>query len=332
MKAAANSPLACITLEDLPLAAFLCDPHGVIIRSNEASVALLKSMGLKKPFTLNMLEQPAHSDIARARSKQASTQAVVKLLREDGECWWFTPHTQGMLVIITPSLKQQEDPKNFNLSAHMAAALAHEIRNPLLSIKGAATLLEEALKASADQNLATLIHREASRVEALMLHLDPLSPSPRGSWTRTNIHEIIQHAVAVMKNIAPALQVSTHYDPSIPEITADASRLTQVLLNVLHNAVDAMENIDRCQIDISTRFAAQALPICIRITDYGTGIAPDHVSTLFMPFVSGKTGGKGLGLSIAHAIMQQHGGTIAYAPAATGGAQFTLCLPLGKLK
>lgn len=331
MQAAANMQPAAITLDDLPVAACIYAPSGHIIASNERAQTVLRELGLKKPFMLNEKTLAAHVDIAQALTKHFETGALVKLVRDNGQIFWVSPCPQGSLLIITTQPANEESQMPIALSAHMAAALAHEIRNPLLSIKGGAALLEKSLNSAEDKELAELIHREATRVETLMQTLDPLSPSSEQHYTRVNIHQVLDHAVRVIKTITPSLTITTHYDPSIPEIYADESRLIQVCINLMHNACDAMKHLPNPTVHITTRIAAQPHPLCITIRDEGCGV-PDAIrDRLFMPFVTTKSEGKGLGLSIAQAIIQQHGGMLTYAAVESGGSEFTIQLPLKKI-
>lgn len=323
-----------LTLDDLPMAACLCNQGGEIISYNEAAESLLVGMGFKKPFRIQ-----ATRELSDAFAKHQRTGAQVKLLGTQAQ-WWFSPLGDHCLITAYPLESEHDSTDAPSLSGHMAAALAHEIRNPLLSIKGAAKLLEDVLHDADDKALADLIHRETERVEELMRGLDPLSPSSEAAMAMVNIHEVIQHAQQAAASMTPQVTFITDYDPSIPDVMGDHARLVQVMVNVLKNACEAMAGDANGEIHISTRVLPQAQakrlhgrqqPICISVRDNGPGISENLHEHLFTPFVSGNQHGKGLGLSIALAILHQHHGVIEHVPT-TKGAQFNIYLPLQKQK
>lgn len=335
------SSAALLALDDLPMAAMLCDAHGAISHYNEAAESLLVSMGFKKPFALTANALATQPQLHAALEKHRSTGARVKLRDQEAREWWLT--SQGTCTLIIAYNLDEDKRAGADdgppLSSHMAAALAHEIRNPLLSIKGAAKLLEDVVVDARDKTLAELIHRETERVEGLMRNLDPLSPSAHTAMVPLNIHEVIQHAREAVASIAPQVVFVSDYDPSIPDILGDHERLVQVMVNLFKNACEAMAGTKDAQIHISTRVLplsqakrvhGRQQPVCVTIRDTGPGIDVAMREHLFTPFVSGNAYGKGLGLSIAAAILHQHHGVIEYAPTASGNAQFHVYLPLEK--
>lgn len=324
-----------LTLDDLPMAACLCTSGGDITSFNEAAESLLAGMGFKKPYRVTAMQE-----LGDAFAKHRRTGAQVKLRTSHAQ-WWFSAHNDHCLITAYPLADEQSDASDApSLSGHMAAALAHEIRNPLLSIKGAAKLLEDVLSDGDDKALAELIHRETERVEGLMRNLDPLSPSAETAMALVNIHEVIQHAREAASSMAPHVQFMTDYDPSIPDIMGDHARLVQVMVNLFKNACEACADMHRGEIHVSTRILPQAQakrlhgrhqPVCISVRDNGPGISENLHEHLFTPFVSGNQQGKGLGLSIASAILHQHHGAIEHV-ASPKGAQFNIYLPLEKQK
>lgn len=130
-------------------------------------------------------------------------------------------------------------PEWTRVSSSLAASLAHEIRNPLLSIKGAAQLLEQAV-GEEDQALARLIISEAARIETLIATMDPLTPNPAQSMVRLNIHEITEYVRQAAGSFAPGITLVTQYDPSLPEVRAQREALIQALINLVKNAVEAV--------------------------------------------------------------------------------------------
>ncbi len=224
-------------------------------------------------------------------------------------------------------------PEWTGVSASLAASLAHEIRNPLLAIKGAAQLLEGVVGAE-DQSLAQLIIAEAARIETLIATMDPLTPSPTQVMAPLNIHEVTEYVRLAASGFAPAVRMLTQYDPSLPELRGTRDALIQALMNLVKNAVESGAST----ITLATRYLAGErmqrpdggkLNLQVSVTDNGPGVAADVVPRLFTPFSSTKEGGKGLGLAIVSKIIEEHGGLIAYDAPPEGGARFSIYLPVG---
>ncbi len=329
MKAAAKPvPVLSAALEDMALPAFFCSAGGHVLHGNEEAASVFASLKLKKPYLLSTLESSAHAEIWQAFARAGKTHQRIKLMRGSGECWWFSPREDGILVIVVPPHADESLALTPTLSMHVSAALAHEIRNPLLSIASAASLLSSSLTQENDRTLARLIQREAARIEALMLTLDPLSPSPEHTRERINIHEVLEQSIASVQAIFPALILIKDYDPSIPDLKMDSARMTQVFVNLLRNSAEAMSGNASGRITLATRIKQQPQRMLIvSVSDEGCGFSDDVRGKLFVPFSSTKTNGKGLGLSIAQAIVHQHGGTVLAENSATGGAVFTVQLP-----
>ncbi len=230
------------------------------------------------------------------------------------------------------------------VSASMAAALAHEIRNPLLAIKGAAQLLEQVVTGE-DTALAQLIIAETRRIEQLVATMDPLTPSPAQAMEPLNIHEITEYVRLAASSFAPGVTLRTQYDPSLPPIRGHREALIQALMNLVKNAVEAVaphpsdrRGGDNPTITLSTRYLAGErmqrpdggkLNIQVSVTDNGSGVVASVVPRLFTPFSSNKPEGKGLGLAIVAKIIEDHGGLIAYDAPPEGGARFSVYLPVG---
>ena len=227
-------------------------------------------------------------------------------------------------------------PEWTSLSASLAASLAHEIRNPLLAIKGAAQLLEQSV-ATDDKTLAALIITESQRIEKLIATLDPLTPNPSQVSEELNIHEVTEYVRLAASSFAGNVKFSTKYDPSLPPVRGVREALIQAFLNLVKNGVEAAEGANEPTVTLSTRYLigehmqrpdGKKLHLQISVTDNGNGVAEDVVPRLFTPFSSNKEHGKGLGLAIVAKIVEEHGGLIAYDAPETGGARFTVYLPV----
>lgn len=221
------------------------------------------------------------------------------------------------------------------LSAQLAASLAHEIRNPLLSIKGAAQLLEQSAN-DEDKTLTQLIINEAKRIEQLVATLDPLTPNPAQKMEPLNIHEITEYVrLAAEASFGAQVKFLTQYDPSIPEVSGVKEQLIQAVMNLVKNACEATQGIDKPTVTIRTRYmlgermqrvGGRKLPIQVTIEDNGNGVPAAIAPRLFTPFNSGNDG-KGLGLAIVAKIIEEHEGLVACESAPESAAIFSLYLP-----
>jgi len=215
--------------------------------------------------------------------------------------------------------------------------LAHEVRNPLGGIRGAAQLLlmEPATPELAE--CAQLIVREADRLRLLVERL--LAPQQAALQVGdVNLHEVCEHVRALVQaEFGAALAIERDYDTSIPEFRGGRGRLVQAVLNVVRNAAQALAEAGTPapRIALRTRAARQVtlagrrhrLALALQVQDNGPGVPQAMRERIFHPLVSGRAGGSGLGLTIAHAILQQHQGTIE-CDSAAGRTVFTLTIPL----
>ena len=214
----------------------------------------------------------------------------------------------------------------------MVRGLAHEIKNPLGGLRGAAQLLQGELEDEALKEYTRIIIDEADRLRELVNRM--LGPSAMPRMRELNLHEVLEHVrTLVLAEGHPELRILRDYDPSIPELRADRDALIQAVLNIVRNAVEAMEG--RGTIRFQTRTERQftigavrhRLVACVRIIDDGPGIPPALRERLFLPMVTGRPEGTGLGLSIAQSILNRHGGIIE-CTSRPGHTEFNLLIPL----
>jgi two-component system, NtrC family, nitrogen regulation sensor histidine kinase GlnL len=211
--------------------------------------------------------------------------------------------------------------------------LAHEIKNPLGGIRGAAQLLERELDRPQLNEYTQVIIGEADRLQTLVNRL--LTPHRLPSYRRTNVHELLVRVKGVVQAEFPAIPIVADFDTSLPEIEADPEQLTQAVLNIVRNAAQALNGTTNGPvIRLSTRVARYVtlarrrhrLAIAIAVEDNGPGIAPSIRERIFYPLVSGREGGSGLGLTIAQTFVAQHNGMIE-CESQPGNTVFRILLP-----
>lgn len=203
----------------------------------------------------------------------------------------------------------------------LAAMLGHEVKNPLSGIRGAAQLLD-GLVAPEDRELTRLIVEEADRIVALVERMDVFTDRPRLERRAVNIHEVLDHVALLAKSASDKpVRFEARYDPSLPPVFGDRDQLVQIFLNVIKNAVEAVDNKDG-EVIISTVFrhgvrlavpgseSRVHLPLTVQIQDNGPGIPDDMRRHVFDPFISTKPGGTGLGLALVAKFVDDHGGVI----------------------
>lgn len=219
----------------------------------------------------------------------------------------------------------------------MASMLAHEIKNPLAGISGAAQLLEMNAQPE-DAELTTLIRDEADRIEALVRRVEEFGDFGLAKRRPVNIHDVLDRAAKAAKaGFAAHVRFVEEYDPSLPPTMSDADQLMQVMLNLLKNAAEAtpavggvimLKTAYRAGLKVRTpRGAAASLPLQITISDNGTGVPEDLREHIFEPFVTSKATGSGLGLALVSKIIADHGGVIS-CESAPGYTTFRLLLPV----
>jgi two-component system nitrogen regulation sensor histidine kinase GlnL len=213
--------------------------------------------------------------------------------------------------------------------------LAHEIKNPLGGIRGAAQLLERELPRESLREYTQVIIKEADRLQSLMERL--LTPHRMPRFGAVNIHEVLERVRSLILAETPSVRLRRDYDVSLPEISADAEQLIQAVLNIARNAVQAITGNGHGEGEIvfRTRVARQItlesrryrLGLRVEIIDNGPGIPEDIREQIFYPLVSGREGGSGLGLAMAQTLVVQNHGSLE-CESRPGHTVFAMFLPL----
>ena len=342
--------LPSLTLEYLATAVILLDDEARIVYLNPAAEHLFDVSGK------NLLGHPvqqAFTDTAQL------TNAMQHAIRDNASYiehdLTLGTHAHGKLHLRCAVTPVQLDGRNLLLEFHpmdrplklareeqmldqtqanrlLLRNLAHEIKNPLGGIRGAAQLLEQELEKPALREYTQVIMQEADRLRSLMEKL--LSPQNASHYSALNIHEVLERVRSVVLAEMPAgLTIRRDYDISLPALVGDKEQLIQAMLNIVRNAAQAMQG--NGTIILRTRIARQVtlikrrhrLAVMVQIIDNGPGIPPELQDKIFYPLVSGRADGHGLGLTLAQDFVSQHHGAIEF-DSEPGRTCFTVLLPL----
>lgn len=341
------------TLDSLITAVMVLDDQLLVREMNAAAEALLcTSVNLMKarsvdacfldreesPFDLNTLSLDTTYTKRKARWKLHNHQVITVDYSVTP-----SPELGHMIVEMQPIdrllrisreealLSSQETSKN------LVRSMAHEIKNPLGGIRGAAQLLERELNDPELHEYTNVIIQETDRLRNLVDRM--LGPDKPCHQQQINIHEVVERVSTIIKMEAKAsVSVVRDYDPSIPDIAGDAEQLQQAVLNIARNAMQAL--LESAHEQASIRFVTRVQrrhtignvhhPLVARLSiiDNGPGIPPALIKDIFFPMITGRAEGTGLGLAISQNIIGQHKGLIE-CDSEAGKTEFTVYLPLG---
>lgn len=339
-----------LTLEYLATAVVLLDDESRIVYLNPAAENLFDVSGknllghpLQQVFThteqlASAMQQALHNNACYIEHDLTlGTHAHGKLqlrcaatpLQLDKRCLLLEFHPMDRPLRLA---REEQMLDQTQASRQLLRNLAHEIKNPLGGIRGAAQLLEQELEKPALREYTQVIVQEADRLRSLMEKL--LSPQNATHYSALNIHEVLERVRSVVLAEMPkGLKIQRDYDISLPSLVGDKEQLIQAILNIVRNAAQAMHGVG--SITMRTRIARQVtlikrrhkLAVMIQIIDNGPGITPELRDKIFYPLVSGRADGHGLGLTLAQDFISQHHGTIEF-DSEPGRTCFTVLLPL----
>ena len=253
----------------------------------------------------------------------------------------ISEHPQQLILMELRKIDQQKRiSQELQQHAQQLAArdlvrgLAHEIKNPLGGLRGAAQLLEKALPDAHLKEYTGIIIAQADRLRNLVDRL--LGPQRPGRHQVHNVHSVLEQVRRLVEmELPPGIRIERDYDPSIPDFEMGPDQLQQAFLNIVRNAVEAMGSEGHIRLKTRTVFQITIhgkryrLAAEIKIIDNGPGIPEQIRDTLFYPMVTGRDGGTGLGLSIAQNLIDQHKGRIECV-SWPGHTEFSIYLPLRK--
>lgn len=339
-------------LESLDHAVIAIDERGRISGMNSAAEILTRASRatlVGKPFT-NLFK--ANMELASLVTQVSSTGQSIHA--EDSTLYfWGRPplpasisiapiasEVEGGVVIAIKDRSRLESieaeakrSERLHMVSTIASGIAHEIKNPLAGIKGAAQLLEKKLDGKFKDHTKIIV-REVERIKDMVEELLDLSRTKKTPKKSINIHKTLKEVISLESFASGNLKILEQFDPSLPEIEADEKALAQAFLNILVNGAEAMPDGGTIIVKTGRELESQHLKgastkmAFISFEDEGPGIPDENVDTIFTPFFTSKPAGTGLGLAIALRIIKDHNGTIRVGNKDNGrGAKFTILLP-----
>lgn len=337
MSAAAKTPCFAELFAALPVSTLVLDPRGLIAHANGSAEHVLgfSERALVGKSLEAVIEPPSGYAARREGHGFAAYDIDMERLRGgrlrgDFVETMVVDHVGWRIVTLHEAPQSRHLGQGPDRSAGARAAigaaamLAHEIKNPLSGIRGAAQLLADGIEEP--QSLTTLIIDEVDRIAALIDRMEDFTSHRPLRMEPNNIYPLLSHVRRVaLAGFARDVRIEERYDPSLPPVMTDADAFQQVMINLLKNAAEAIDLQSDRSIVIATAFRhgmaaspapgrpRRPLPIEIAVIDNGPGAPDDIVEHLFEPFVTGKRVGRGLGLPLVEKLVGEMGGIVQYA-------------------
>ncbi len=349
---------AALLLANLPSAVLSLDLEQRLCSANPAAEQLLGAsaqmlVGRSLPDLLaphapllGLVQQVGHSGASISEYGVELAVARGTVTTVDAHLTPLAERPDRILLVLQPcSVARRLDNELANRgssrsTAALARTLAHEVKNPLSGIRGAAQLLEPGIEAE-DRALIRLICDETDRIVQLVERMEEFAETGPVARRPVNIHQVLEHVRRIAEaGFARAHRIVELYDPSLPEVAGDRDKLIQVFLNLVKNAAEALP-AEGGLITLATHYRHGLrmslansserldLPITVEVRDNGPGVAEELRDSLFEPFVTSKPKGSGLGLPLVAKIVADHGGSVTYV-AGEPGAVFRVRLPAAR--
>ena len=340
-----NLTTSIIVLDDELCALYMNSSAEVLLG---ISAARLAPKPIQKWLTLSVKEQGRfeqvlidqapytirEATICTIKGQELTIDYSVSFIEHDGRsCLLLEIQGRDRLLRIE---KEEELLERHLTTRNLVRGMAHEIKNPLGGIRGAAQLLERQLETESLQEYTQVIIDEADRLRDLVDKL--LGPRTLPDFSLMNVHSVLERVFKLTQtSVSKGIELQRDYDPSIPDILGDRGQLIQAVLNITLNAVQSLNEkpVDNAKITFRTRTKRQVtlgankhkLVCLIEVIDNGFGIEKSMMNSMFFPMITSRADGSGLGLSISQAILNQHNGLIECS-SRQGETVFSLWLPI----
>ncbi len=314
-------------LESIEDPVVVVSKEGKIIYMNQAGYILKSQLGGKQfeelinyPFSLEFIK------------KGMSVKGIFKEIKESRFLIDAFPYEKRGLTLlirdITRFIELEELSKKEGLIITVSKLLSsvfHDMKGPVGGIKGAAQLLKEDIQ---DEELVDDILYETKRIETMINEITLLTKPVKLSKSYVNIHKVLDDAIKTLEKQYTKVYFERIYDPSLPDLLIDADYMNRVFINIIRNGIEAINSEGKITIQTGISwdkvYSPKGNKIFVRIKDSGEGVPDEFVDKLFIPFISTKKKGMGIGLSSSYKIVKQHNGVLRY----IGDATFEILLPI----
>ncbi len=332
-------PIACVLLGGMLL--FLLatlswrDPerHIVLLVAGAGAVAICGALLVVLTYTVQRPMVELQQKIAQLGSGDLSV--AVSFARRNDEIGDLGRNFNQMVLQLRESRREIERLHRTQMSraehlatlGEMATGLAHEIRNPLAGIAGVIEIIGRDLPATSPaRSVVKDVRQEIARINHIVTDLLQTARPHPPTVRKSDLNTTVEHAVMLGRQqaLAKSIEITLHKDPSLPEVEHDSDQIHQVLLNLLLNALQAIDTNGKITVTVKPQGATAV----VEVSDNGRGIPPDHLPNIFRPFYTTKGDGTGLGLSLARRIVEDHQGRIDVTSTVGQGTTFAVLLPL----